>query len=103
MVDVVVLDVVVLYLDVDVGSRWVGVYPVPSSPASLLLAPPLIPLIPLTTTTTTTTTTTPTTNDDAEEEEAKEEVLEFVCCVFGGFQTRKLAFWQSGASQHHLQ
>ena len=28
------------------------------------------------------------TNDDAEEEETKEEELEFVCCVFGGFQAR---------------
>jgi hypothetical protein len=39
------------------------------------------------------------------QEKTKEEgeELEFVCCVFGGFQTRKLAFWQSGASQHHLQ
>ena len=86
MVDVVVLDVVVLYLDVDVGSRWVGVYPVPSSPASLLLAPRLIPLIALDDDDNND--DDHDTNDDAEEEETKEEELEFVCCVFGGFQAR---------------
>ena len=38
-----------------------------------------------------------------EETKEEEEELEFVCCVFGGFQARELAFWQSGASLHHLQ
>ena len=84
MVDVVALDAVVLDLDVDAGSRWVCTRC--HLPGFSFAGASLDSLDSLDDDDNND--DDHDTNDDAEEEETKEEELEFVCCVFGGFQAR---------------